>query len=271
MGKKSLSRASRSQNQPAHNQLTLASLVQMVPAPCVQCASLPSEESSPADASLLPKGQAANAQRIWIAGIDEAGRGCLAGPVVAAAVILPQSYELPGLNDSKACSAKTREKLAPRIRQCALAWGLGVVWPARIDAINILQATFEAMSRAVRCLKHAPAQLLIDGNKTLPREVLTLHWGKAHSAALPAQRSIIGGDASEPAISAASILAKTYRDTLMTHMEKRWPGYGFGMHKGYGTEDHYQALRRLGPCPQHRLTFKGVLPEKPVAQQASLL
>ena len=83
--------------------------------------------------------------------------------------------------------------------------------------------------------------------------------------------AVIGGDASEPAISAASILAKTYRDTLMTHMEKRWPGYGFGIHKGYGTEDHYQALRRLGPCPQHRLTFRGVLPEKPVAQQASLL
>ena len=146
-----------------------------------------------------------------------------------------------------------------------------MVWPARIDAINILQATFEAMSRAVRCLRRAPAQLLIDGNKTLPREVLTLHWGKPHSAALPTQRSIIGGDASEPAISAASILAKTYRDTLMTHMEKRWPGYGFAIHKGYGTEDHYQALRRLGPCPQHRLTFRGVLPEKPVAQQASLL
>ena len=197
MGKKSLSRAARSQNQLAHNQLSLASLVQLVAAPCapcVACASLPTEASL-----------AASAQQILVAGIDEAGRGCLAGPVVAAAVILPQSYELPGLNDSKACSAKTREKLAPLIRQCALAWGLGVVWPARIDAINILQATFEAMSRAVRCLKHAPAQLLIDGNKTLPREVLTLHWGKAHSTALPAQRSIIGGDASEPAISAASI------------------------------------------------------------------
>ena len=271
MGKKAQSRAPRSQKQPSHTQLSQASLVPLAPAACVPCASSPVEASLPDGALLLPLGQTANTQQILVAGIDEAGRGCLAGPVVAAAVILPQSYELPGLNDSKACSAKTREKLAPLIRQCAVAWGLGVVWPARIDAINILQATFEAMSRAVRCLRHAPAQLLIDGNKTLPREVLTLHWGKGHNAALPAQRSIIGGDASEPAISAASILAKTYRDTLMTHMEKRWPGYGFGIHKGYGTEDHYQALRRLGPCPQHRLTFRGVLPEKPVAQQASLL
>ena len=206
-----------------------------------------------------------------VAGVDEAGRGPLAGPVVAAAVILPQCYDLPGLNDSKACSAKTRDMLAPRIRQCALAWGLGVVWPPRIDAINILQATFEAMSRAVRCLRQAPAQLLIDGNKTLPREVLALHWRKTHGADLPAQRCIIGGDASEPAISAASILAKTYRDGLMTRLEKRWPGYGFATHKGYGTEDHYAALRRLGPCPQHRLTFRGVLPEKPAARQGSLL
>ena len=257
MGRKASNRTAKAQSQ-----LLQASLVQMV---------TPTGVAAPAEACLLPQGDAANPQQVLVAGIDEAGRGCLAGPVVAAAVILPHSYELPGLNDSKACSAKTRDTLAPLIRQCALAWGLGVVWPARIDAINILQATFEAMSRAVRCLRCSPAQLLIDGNKTLPRQVLTLHWGKAHSAALPAQRSIIGGDASEPAISAASILAKTYRDTLMTHMEKRWPGYGFEAHKGYGTEDHYQALRRLGPCPQHRLTFRGVLPEKPVAQQASLL
>ena len=262
MGKKALSRAARSKKMPSQNQLSQASLVQLVAPPC---ALLPTE------ACLLPQDEATNAQNFWVAGIDEAGRGCLAGPVVAAAVILPQNYELPGLYDSKACSVKTRDKLAPLIRQCALAWGLGVVWPARIDAINILQATFEAMSRAVRCLRCSPAQLLIDGNKALPREVLTLHWSKTHSTALPAQRSIIGGDASEPTISAASILAKTYRDTLMTHMEKRWPGYGFATHKGYGTEDHYEALRRLGPCPQHRLTFRGVLTEKPVAQQASLL
>ena len=127
------------------------------------------------------------------------------------------------------------------------------------------------MSRAVRCLRCAPAHLLIDGNKTVPGEVFAFHWRKGHTAPLPSQRSIIGGDASEPAISAASILAKTYRDKLMTRLEKRWPGYGFEAHKGYGTEDHYDALRRLGPCPQHRLTFRGVLPEKPTPQQGSLL
>ena len=267
MGKKALNRTASprnrsSQNNSASHSPVQASLVQMVAQPCGLL---------PTVLSLLPQGDTANEHPALIAGIDEAGRGCLAGPVVAAAVILPPIYELPGLNDSKACSAKTRETLAPLIRQCALAWGLGVVWPARIDSINILQATFEAMSRAVRCLKNAPAQLLIDGNKTVPNDVFAFHWRKGHAAPQPAQRCIIGGDASEPAISAASILAKTYRDTLMTHMEKRWPGYGFATHKGYGTEDHYQALRRLGPCPQHRLTFRGVLPEKPVAQQASLL
>ena len=205
------------------------------------------------------------------AGIDEAGRGCLAGPVVAAAVILPASYDLPGLNDSKACSVKTRETLAPRIRACALAWGLGVVWPRRIEAINILQATFEAMSRAVRALRATPALLLIDGNKTLPPEMLALHWRKAHAGEPPRQRCIVGGDASEPAISAASILAKTFRDKLMIQLEARWPGYGFATHKGYGTEEHYAALRRLGPCPLHRMTFRGVLPEPPAPRQGSLL
>lgn len=257
MGRKAMSRPARPRNQQ-----TQASLVQLVGLPS---APLPQDDSP------LLQTSSQTVQQIYTAGIDEAGRGCLAGPVVAAAVILPECYDLPGLNDSKACSAKTREMLAPRIRQCAVAWGLGVVWPARIDAINILQATFEAMSRAVRCLRCAPAHLLIDGNKTVPGEVFAFHWRKGHTAPLPSQRSIIGGDASEPAISAASILAKTYRDKLMTRLEKRWPGYGFEAHKGYGTEDHYDALRRLGPCPQHRLTFRGVLPEKPTPQQGSLL
>lgn len=257
MGRKALSHPASPKNQQ-----TQASLVQLVNLPVALL---------PQGASPLLQPGSPNAPRFFTAGIDEAGRGCLAGPVVAAAVILPECYDLPGLNDSKACSVKTREMLAPRIRQCALAWGLGVVWPSRIDAINILQATFEAMSRAVRSLRCAPAHLLIDGNKTVPGEVLALHWRKTHTAPLPSQRSIIGGDAIEPSISAASILAKTYRDKLMTRLEKRWPGYGFEMHKGYGTEEHYKALRRLGPCPQHRLTFRGVLPEKPVARQGSLL
>ena len=205
------------------------------------------------------------------AGVDEAGRGCLAGPVVAGAVILPASFDLPGLTDSKACTAKQRDTLAPRIRACAISWGLGIVWPRRIDAINILQATFEAMSLAIRHLRTSPALLLIDGDKTVPEHVLARLWSLGHAGTPPRQRAIIQGDATEPAISAASILAKTCRDRLMTSLDKRWPGYGFAVHKGYGTREHYEALRRLGPCPQHRRTFRGVLPEKPVAQQASLL
>ena len=208
-----------------------------------------------------------------MAGLDEAGRGCLAGPVVAAAVILPPLFDLPGLTDSKACTARTRERLAPRIRQCATAWGLGVVWPARIDRINILQATFEAMCRAVRCLRHPPALLCIDGNHTLPSALLAARWGSGHGAhvPLPRQQALVRGDARVPAISAASILAKTYRDALMAHLDRRWPGYGFAAHKGYGTKEHLAALRRLGPCPQHRLTFAGVLPAAPGPAQGSLL
>lgn len=206
------------------------------------------------------------------AGVDEAGRGCLAGPVVAGAVILPASFDLPGLTDSKACTAKQRDTLAPRIKACAVSWGLGIVWPRRIDAINILQATFEAMSLAIRHLRTPPALLLIDGDKTVPEAVLTRLWGQGHAGTPPHQRAIIHGDATEPAISAASILAKTCRDRLMTSLDKRWSGYGFAVHKGYGTRDHYEALRRLGPCPQHRLTFRGVCEEKPAAvRQGSLL
>lgn len=195
------------------------------------------------------------------AGIDEAGRGCLAGPVVAAAVLLPADCDLPGLTDSKAMSSSARESMAPRIRACALSWGLGVVWPEHIDRINILQATFEAMSRAVCCLRLAPGFLLIDGNKTLPDAVLQPFWHKGHAGPLPGQQAVVQGDKSIPAISAASVLAKTFRDSLMLHLARRWPGYGFDVHKGYGTRAHYAALHRLGPCPQHRLTFKGVAPQ----------
>ena len=213
----------------------------------------------------------AAAQSAQTAGIDEAGRGCLAGPVVAGAVILPQQYDLPGLTDSKACTARQRSLLAPRIKTCALAWGLGIVWPGRIDRINILQATFEAMSLAVRHLRITPLILLVDGNKCIPEQVLTPQWLRGHNGMLPRQRAIVGGDAVEPAISAASILAKTCRDTLMTSLDKRWPGYGFAIHKGYGTKEHYEALRRLGPCPQHRLTFQGVCEDGGAAQQQGSL
>lgn len=206
------------------------------------------------------------------AGIDEAGRGCLAGPVVAAAVILPCLYELPGLGDSKVLSAAARETLAPRIRACALAWGLGVVWPRRIERINILQATFEAMSKAVQGLRSSPRRLLVDGDKTVPEAVLIRFWRKGHSGSCPAQQAIVRGDKSVDAISAASILAKTFRDRLMRHLARRWPGYGLEVHKGYGTAAHYAALQRLGPCPQHRRTFRGVLPDQPtgVAGQGRL-
>lgn len=218
----------------------------------------------PADAPLLPGLDGHPPPASGIAGVDEAGRGCLAGPVVAAAVILPEGVSLPGLDDSKALSERQRDTLAPLIRRAALAWGLGMVWPRRIDAINILQATFEAMSRAVACLgRHAPlpALLLIDGNKTLPPERLCqalAHEGLTPSG-LPRQRAVVHGDATEAAISAASILAKTQRDKLMTALDRRWPAYGFARHKGYGTADHYAALRAHGPCPLHRLTFRGVL------------
>lgn len=197
-----------------------------------------------------------------MAGIDEAGRGCLAGPVVACAVILPSRYELPGLTDSKLLSARQREKLAPAIRATAVAWSLGVVWPRRIERVNILQATLEAMSRAVCTLHAVPSLLLIDGNKTIPEDVLHPAWRKSKPAPPARQRALVGGDRSEPAISAASILAKTFRDRLMKALARRWPGYGLERHMGYGTREHLAALRRLGPSPLHRLTFRGVLPSE---------
>lgn len=190
-----------------------------------------------------------------VAGVDEAGRGCLAGPVVAGAVVLPEGYDLPGLTDSKKLSPAKRERLAPAIKTQAVAWAVGVSWPDEIDRINILQATFAAMSRAVRALGPAPSLLRIDGNKCIPSRHLAI------LAAPPAQEAIIGGDLSVPAISAASILAKTFRDQLMVIFARRHPGYGFEAHKGYGVAAHLAALRRLGPCRIHRLTFRGVLPE----------
>lgn len=232
-------------------------------------------------------------------GIDEAGRGCLAGPVVAAAVILPPHADaaalaallpaLAGLTDSKKLTAAKREALAPRIRQHAVAWGLGVVWPRDIERINILQATFHAMWRAVRALRPGAAaagfdraersslQLIIDGDKTIPAAVFA---GQAPCPArpiptaptwpIPAQRAVIGGDALVPAVSAASILAKTFRDRLMVAMDNRFPGYGLALHKGYGTAEHMAAIADLGPCPQHRATFRGVRPEA-AQTQGSLL
>ncbi|MEZ7197497.1 ribonuclease HII [Pseudodesulfovibrio karagichevae] len=196
-----------------------------------------------------------------IAGVDEAGRGCLAGPVVAGACILPAEYDLPGLNDSKKLTAAKRETLYPLIREQAVAWGLGVAWPWEIDEINILQATFRAMGRAVRAMKGEPRFLRIDGDKLIPNHAL--------GRDIP-QEYVIQGDGKVPAISAASILAKTFRDHLMVRLAKRYPGYGLSKHMGYGTKFHVEAIRALGPCRMHRLTFKKVRPEDKPQQQASL-
>ncbi|EPR33065.1 Ribonuclease HII [Alkalidesulfovibrio alkalitolerans DSM 16529] len=188
----------------------------------------------------------------WPVGIDEAGRGCLAGPVVAAAVILPPAFDLPGLTDSKKLSAARRETLAIAIRATAIAWRLGVVWQRDIDRLNILQATFLAMAKAVRRLPEPATLLLVDGNRTIP---LPLPGN-------PRQQAVVGGDALVPAISAASILAKTFRDALMHTLDRRHPGYGLAEHKGYGTAEHRAALRRLGPSNCHRLTFAGVVEDQ---------
>lgn len=191
------------------------------------------------------------------AGVDEAGRGCLAGPVVAAAVILPETYDLPGLTDSKKLTEKKRFALEPEVKAQAIAWGIGVGWPEEIDSINILQSTLKSMCRAVDALKLQPCFLAIDGNQAVPFDI--------------PQQSVVGGDGKVPAISAASILAKTFRDRLMTKLDVRYPGYGFAVHKGYGTKVHLEAIRRLGPCRMHRMTFRGVRPEDAPKEQSLCL
>jgi len=196
------------------------------------------------------------AQNSLIAGIDEAGRGCLAGPVVAAAVILSPDNIIEGLADSKVLKASMREILAVQIKKYALMWSVGVVWPREIEKINILQATFQAMAKAASSLHSTPELLLIDGNKVLPNAVLNKYFIKN----LPKQQCIIKGDAKIAAISAASIIAKTFRDNIMLKLHKRYSIYGFDQHKGYGTKKHLQALREHGYCTQHRITFAGVLP-----------
>lgn len=181
----------------------------------------------------------------FICGVDEAGRGPWAGPVTAGAVILDPERPIAGLTDSKKLSEKKRLLLEPQIKAQAIAWAVVHVSAEEIDRINIREATFEAMRRAVGGLLVIPRQILIDGN-ALPQN-------------LPAPaRAIIKGDLTEPAISAASILAKTARDRLMLDLDTQFPDYGFAAHKGYGTAAHAQALTELGPCPQHRQTFAPV-------------
>ena len=177
----------------------------------------------------------------YICGIDEAGRGPLAGPVVAGAVILPQDCEIFGLNDSKKLSEKRREELYEEITEKALAWGAGVIGPARIDEINILQADYEAMCEAIGQLKVMP-QILLNDAVTIPQ------------VRIP-QISIIHGDARSVSIAAASIIAKVTRDRMMVEYDSLFPEYGFAEHKGYGTAAHYTALKKYGPCMIHRKTF----------------
>lgn len=177
-----------------------------------------------------------------ICGVDEAGRGPLAGSVVAAAVILDPSRPIAGLADSKKLSASVRERLAIEIRSHALAWAIGEASAAEIDQINILQATFLAMRRAIAGLSLAPAHALIDGNR-VPAGL--------HCTA----EAIVKGDAKEPAISAASILAKTYRDAQLHALDREYPEYGFARHMGYPTAAHLDALRLHGPSPVHRRSF----------------
>ena len=180
-------------------------------------------------------------QGLLIAGVDEVGRGPLAGPVVAAAVILDPARPITGLMDSKKLSEKRREALSLEIREKALAWAIARAEVEEIDDINILQASLLAMRRAVLQLSITPQHVLVDGNRC-PR------------LPYPAE-AIVRGDDSVPAISAASIIAKVARDTEMVEMEQRYPGYGFDGHKGYPTKLHMQALESLGVCPIHRRSF----------------
>ena len=179
-----------------------------------------------------------------LAGVDEAGRGCWAGPVVAAAVILPVGWCPSGLDDSKRLPASRREALALEIRERAVAWAACAVGARIIERDNILAATMQAMARSVNRLDPAPDLVLVDGLQTpdIPHEA----------------RPLIKGDATSAAVAAASILAKTFRDRVMTVWDRRYPEYGFASHKGYGAAVHREALHKHGPCPLHRRTYRPI-------------
>ena len=176
-----------------------------------------------------------------VCGVDEAGRGPLAGPVCAAAVIFPANVEIPGLDDSKKLSDKRRRELFPIIKEHAIAYGIGLADCKEIDEINILQATFLAMERALNALEVKPDVALIDGNRQ-------------KDFGIPVE-TVIKGDSLSASIAAASILAKVTRDDIMLELATEYPQYGFEIHKGYGTKAHYSALSEYGPCPIHRMTF----------------
>jgi ribonuclease HII len=179
-----------------------------------------------------------------IAGIDEAGRGPLAGPVVSAAVILPDSFSVPGITDSKKLTPKKRDKFYQEIYDRAVSIGVGIVEPDEIDRINILQAALLSMKLAADELTPQPDFLLIDGKFTIPSD-------------LP-QQAVIKGDSLSISIGAASIIAKVTRDRIMEKYHKEYPQYGFAGHKGYPTKAHKEAVKKFGPCPIHRRSFKGV-------------
>ncbi|HUU46265.1 MAG TPA: ribonuclease HII [Acidobacteriota bacterium] len=178
----------------------------------------------------------------YVAGVDEVGRGPLAGPVVAVAAILDPSFDDPGVTDSKAVTPARRLAMVPLISDAAVAWGVGVVGPEEIDRYNILNATFMAMRRALACMPVPAQAVLVDGRHHIPQVDLP-------------QRAIVGGDRDSLSIGAASILAKEVRDRIMEEYDLQHPGYGFARHKGYGTPEHTEALARLGPTPIHRKSF----------------
>jgi ribonuclease HII len=182
-----------------------------------------------------------------LAGVDEAGRGPLAGPVVAAAVLLRPGQAIAGVRDSKQLSAVRRERLVALIQGEALGWSVAIASVEEIDRLNIRGATLLAMRRAIDALGQVPARLRVDGRDLPP---LDGYPGVAEP--------VIGGDRSCPAIAAASILAKVHRDALMLELDRRWPAYGFARHKGYPTAEHRAVLHQLGPCPDHRQSFAPV-------------
>lgn len=181
-----------------------------------------------------------------IAGVDEVGRGSLAGPVVAAAVVPAPGSVVPGVDDSKRLRPERRRQIAERVRETAVAWAVTPVSPSAIDRINILEATRRAMTRAVAALDPAPNAVLVDAVALPDLEI----------PAFP----VVRGDGLSYAVACASILAKEARDRMMRELDRDYPQYGFAEHKGYGAARHLEALREYGPCPQHRLTFRSVLP-----------
>jgi ribonuclease HII len=184
-------------------------------------------------------------QRVVVAGVDEAGRGPLAGPVVAAAVVLDLSEDWSGLDDSKQLTAERRDVMYARVLKGARAFAWAVAGPREIDRVNIRRATHGAMARAVARLRLAPELVLVDGHETV-------------AAIAAEQQAVIGGDGRCLSIAAASVLAKVVRDRIMERLDQVWPAYGFAKHKGYGTAEHMDAIREHGPCPLHRWSFAPV-------------